>query len=255
MSAISNARDSTYRDLQTARRMLRERGIRATAAHARCIALIRLHRLLIDGRLQAGFPFPVTRQSDRDPLTFRFADPAEVRGAVALSPTPCKTFDWAIAGLGIEPSVYHFVDIGSGVGHALMLAARHPFRALTGVEFARELHEQAQANVAWLRAKGRIGAVDLRHESALETALPDGPCLVYLFCPFDERVMKGFVARLEEAVRRVPRPLLVLYVNPAHAQAFRRPGIRELALTGPARALIRLVSPYRVRAFALGPRI
>jgi hypothetical protein len=44
-------------------------------------------------------------------------------------------------------SLYTFVDMGSGKGRMLLLAAEYPFRQIQGVEFAVELHDQATANI------------------------------------------------------------------------------------------------------------
>ncbi len=45
-----------------------------------------------------------------------------------------------------DHSRFTFIDLGSGKGRILFLAAEYPYRRIQGVEFARELHSEAQEN-------------------------------------------------------------------------------------------------------------
>lgn len=244
------------RDLMVAGQLLWRDGFGATFGHAKTIALRRLHSLLIDRPLMAGLPNPLIHQTQLTGLTLRTSTASETAAGAPCSPVPAKTLDWAIRGTNIDPAAWHFVDIGSGTGWALQVALRHAFRALTGVEFAYEIHQKACENIAWLTAQGRTQdrPITVRHESALETELPSGPCVLLLFCSFDERIMQPFVRRIERSVAENPRPIIVLYVNPTHPELFARAGVREIAMTPYYRLLIRCLSPYAVRAYGFGPR-
>ena len=247
---------SFLRDIMVAAQMLRRHRLGATAGHAAIIALRRLHSVLFDRPLQDGLPHPLHRQSLLDGLKLRTSRAGEEDAGAPCSPVPCKTLDWAIRGAGIDPAAWHFVDIGSGTGWGLQVALRHPFRAFTGVEFAEELHQKACDNIAWLTARRRTQdrPVDLLHESALETELPAGPCVLLMFSPFDERIMRPFVTRIERSITENPRPIVVLYVNPSYGDVFMRPGVHELAMSPYYKSLIRFLSPYAVRAFRFGPK-
>ena len=251
---VSRQYPPLLRDLAVAAQLLRRQSLSATAGHVASVALRRLHTILFDRPLNAGLPHPLLRQSHLAGLKLRTCNAAENEAGAPCSPIPSKTLDWAIRGAGIDPASLHFVDIGSGTGWALQLALRYPFRAFTGVEFALELHQKACANIAWLagRKQTQDRPVDLRHESALETELPAGPCVLLMFSPFDDRVMRPFVRRIEKSVAENPRPITVLYVNPSFAEIFERPGIRETRMTPYYRMLIRFFSPYAVRTFRFG---
>jgi hypothetical protein len=83
-----------------------------------------------------------------------------------------------------------FVDVGSGKGHALLVAAGYPFRRVIGVELAEELHQSAQANIRVLPASARsCGTVELRCEDAAAFQVPSEPCVLYFNNPFAEPVM------------------------------------------------------------------
>ena len=251
---VSQQYPPLLRDVMVAAQLLRRQGVAATVGHAAIIALRRLHSAVFDRPLQAGLPFPLTRQYLLAGLTLRTCTAAERDAGAPCSPIPCKTLDWAIRGTGIDPAAWHFVDIGSGTGWALQVALRHPFRAFTGVEFVEELHQKACANFAWLTAQKRTQnrPVHLRHESALATELPSGPCILLMFSPFDERIMQPFIRRIERSLAENPRPIIVFYANPCHAELFARPGVSEITLTPYDRTLIRYLSPCAVRAFRFG---
>ena len=245
------------RDIVTAFRMVGRIGARVTLAHAIAVAKLRLHHVLIDRRLQARLPEPLSGRVWLNGMSLRKTGSTETEAALPCAPVPSKTLRWALAASGIDPKTYHFVDIGSGWGYALLIASSYPFRRATGVEFARELHERACANIGWAKANGLIEAedVELRYESALETDLPDGPTVFFLFHPFGEPVMREFLGRIDRSVRQNPRPVVVLYANPGEHHLFARAGATELPLRGRNSWLLRLLSPFEVRAYSFGSRI
>src|SRR6185436_7767539 len=63
-----------------------------------------------------------------------------------------KTLRKIIAALGPVDG-YTFVDLGSGMGRAVLVASEFPFRRIVGVEIAAELHAIAGRNVR--RYRGR----------------------------------------------------------------------------------------------------
>jgi hypothetical protein len=239
------------RDTVHAFRMISRIGIRVTFSHAVAVALIRLHHHLIDRRLHPGIPQSLSGRVWLMGLTLCRPDGTEAHEALPCAPVPSKTFHWSLAATRIDATQYHFVDIGSGWGHAVLLASGYPFRRVTGVEFARELYERACANLVWARGKNMLkaGQVEFRYESALETALPDGPTLFFLFHPFGEPVMRAFLERIERSIRENPRPITLIYVNPADHHLFERAGIVEVPLRGRTAWLLKLLSPFAVRVY------
>lgn len=117
---------------------------------------------------------------------------------------------------GIGYHDYTFIDLGSGKGVTLLLASEYPFRAIRGVEFARELHELAEQNIRRFSSANQK-CRDLRsvHADATSFEFPAGPLLVYLYHPFEADVLRRVMARLEASYRANPRPLVVAYAQPA----------------------------------------
>jgi len=144
---------------------------------------------------------------------------------------------WATGYYGISPSVLWqamdrmglewprltFVDIGCGKGRAVMLALRHPFRRVIGVELSRELVRVAVENVERLSAVWRTDApCDVIAGDATTTELPSGPLLLYLYHPFAAPVMTEFLAHVKASLELEPREMYLLYVNPEMDDLLRR---------------------------------
>lgn len=104
-----------------------------------------------------------------------------------------------------------FVDLGAGMGRAVLLASELGFKAVVGVELHPTLARIARKNVSLWRAAGRERSpVRIFEGDAVEFALPAGPVLVFLFNPFGGAVLR----RLLKGWRRdLPRDLDLLYVN------------------------------------------
>lgn len=105
----------------------------------------------------------------------------------------------------LEPSLerFTFVDLGSGKGRALLLASEYSFRRIIGVEFAPQLVDAAERNIASYRSSQAKGCRDIQLvcEDAAHYELPEGPLVVYLYNPFRERVMREVLAGIERAAR------------------------------------------------------
>lgn len=107
-----------------------------------------------------------------------------------------------------------FVDIGAGMGRALLLAARRPFRAVVGVELNPTLVRIARRNLALWRRSGRARApMRMICGDAAEFAFPPGPCVAFLFNPFGAAVMRRVLKNIVANFAGRPGELDILYVN------------------------------------------
>ncbi len=105
-----------------------------------------------------------------------------------------------------------FLDIGAGMGRAVLLAAEMPFHDVIGVEMHPTLVRIARRNLTLWRKVGRA-AVPMRmvEADATEFVFPPGPCVAFLFNPFGAAAMRRF---LRHAARSFcDRRLDILYVN------------------------------------------
>lgn len=118
---------------------------------------------------------------------------------------------------------YSFVDIGCGKGRALMLATRTPFRQVIGIELNRELTAIASANLeSWRAAKPDSPPVRVECCDATRFQLPDTACLLYLYNPFAEPILKVLLDNVAVSLAANPRPLDILYCNPESIRPFQK---------------------------------
>ena len=116
-----------------------------------------------------------------------------------------------------EVPEFTFVDLGSGKGRAVLLAARLPFREVVGVEFSAALHNIAMKNLErWPRHERLAESVLLVCADAADFPLPDAPVIVFLYNPFGP----GVIARVAERVASHNRRIIVVYFTPKHARLF-----------------------------------
>ncbi|QJU58804.1 class I SAM-dependent methyltransferase [Sphingomonas sp. AP4-R1] len=142
--------------------------------------------------------------------------------------TPTEDFEAAVALLDIPVEGATFIDLGSGKGRAVLMAADHPFQRVIGVEFAKELHDVAVANFAKRAAlHGADDRVALHLDDATRFPLPPGPLVLFLFNPFDPPVLTDVVDAAMDSWKADPRPIRILYMNPVHHAAWTAGGWQE----------------------------
>ena len=108
----------------------------------------------------------------------------------------------------------NFIDIGAGMGRALLLAAGMPFRQVIGVELHPTLVRIARANLAvWRKADRVQTSTRLVHGDALDLRFPPGPTLLFLFNPFGPAVMRRLLAQIAKQYAPCPGQLDLLYIN------------------------------------------
>ena len=104
-----------------------------------------------------------------------------------------------------------FVDLGSGKGRVVLLAARYPFKRVIGVELAERLTAIARRNVANCRARLRCRDIELVTEDVVGYRIPDDVTVVFLYNPFQGPILDAAVANLIASVDRRPRTVRVIY--------------------------------------------
>lgn len=126
--------------------------------------------------------------------------PDSLRQALALVPAPQ---DWA------------FLDLGCGMGRALVVASEFPFRSVLGIELSPDLVRRARANAAIVAARHpQRPAIMVEQGDASRPRLA-GPTVVMLYHPFGGELVARLVRCLEDAVG-AGHAVIVLYINPVH---------------------------------------
>lgn len=112
------------------------------------------------------------------------------------------------------------LDIGCGKGRAMCVAASFGFQKVIGIDFAKEMIEAAEKNLAV--TKSTYPSLEYQLTWADLSTLEIGKELqtVFLFNPFDEILLKTVVQKIEASLKAYPRELYVLYASPRHEDVF-----------------------------------
>ena len=105
---------------------------------------------------------------------------------------------------------FTFVDVGSGKGRVLMLAALQGFDTIIGIEFAPLICQIAEQNLD--RFTGRRPAKwSVVNADATAVDLPSGvPLLVYSFNPFKAEIWERFIPVLLKANEANKNPMCII---------------------------------------------
>jgi hypothetical protein len=125
---------------------------------------------------------------------------------------------------------FTFIDVGAGMGRAMLLAAQHPFSAVVGVELHPTLARIARRNLAIWREQGRaLTGMRVYCRDAVSFPLPPGPCVAFLFNPFAGPVMRAVLRAWSGQLEKKPRRFELLYVNNEQEDVIeRQPGFKRL---------------------------
>jgi len=135
------------------------------------------------------------------------------RGNGVYRPLTEKLFRSAIASIGIDATRFTFVDIGSGKGKVLFMAADLPFKHVVGIEYAAGLHDVAVRNVSTYESDTRqCGSIEPVHADALQYTLPPGPLVLFIFNALAREIMRDLLKKLD-ADAAADRPLILIYTN------------------------------------------
>jgi SAM-dependent methyltransferase len=142
------------------------------------------------------------------------------RHATHYEPVPVATFRALLARVP-EPfmNTAAFVDVGSGMGRAVLLASEYPFKQVTGIELSPALHAIARSNLASARDLAvRCRDVRLRCGDARRFRFVNGNLVVFFYNPFDGAVVRTVLERIL-ASRRTEDGVIFLYHVPVHRDA------------------------------------
>ena len=121
---------------------------------------------------------------------------------------------WRRSGPAAPVEETAFIDIGAGMGRAMLLAAEMPFRAVIGVELNPTLVRMARRNLGvWRKAGRAVAPMRLVCGDAAEFAFPEGACVAFLFNPFGAAVMRRLLRNIANRFEDRVGELDILYVN------------------------------------------
>lgn len=147
----------------------------------------------------------------RSNVSFRTQLLAELGGWPYFASEPWL-FEQMMQALPIEFRNFTFIDLGSGKGRALLMAAPCGFKRIIGVEFMPEWHRAAQKNIRkFVAANPSAPRIESLCMDAQDFGFPAEPLVVYLFNPFPEPVFAAVLERLRRSWLQNLRPMFIVY--------------------------------------------
>jgi SAM-dependent methyltransferase len=143
----------------------------------------------------------------------------------------------------LDFSQFTFVDLGSGKGRALFIAAEYPFKRIVGVEYGRELNDLAIRNIkTYHNPAQRCFNIESVCADASAYEFPSGSAICFMNNPFDEVLMQKLMDGLTEALKKAPRDFFIVYLYANHPGIVSRREQWELLHSG----VILPRSPYAI---------
>jgi SAM-dependent methyltransferase len=131
-------------------------------------------------------------------------------------PSEPALFREMLTSVQVDYREFIFVDVGSGKGRALLMAADYPFRRVLGVELLPELNRVARNNLCRYKSSAqKCFNIESVCAAAQTFVFPPEPTLLYLFNPLQESELEQLLKNLERSLKEFPRKVFVLYHNPA----------------------------------------
>lgn len=126
--------------------------------------------------------------------------------------------------LTIETRHFPLIDYGCGKGRALFVAEQCGFTNLIGVDIAKELIDDANANKAVYLKKDKHSNIDFLFEDATKFQIPKDALVFYFFNPFGEEILQQVIDNIKESVKQHPRKIYCIYLNPKYKAVFEKNG-------------------------------
>lgn len=127
---------------------------------------------------------------------------------------------------GYDPKTASLYDLGCGEGKAVLIgmSEKYPFKRAFGVDYYKPVLDIAQKNVDDFQGNLRKPKeIHFQFKSAAEFQDFNGLNVVYLYNPFDEKIM----TELEQHMRKSGGTFIVLYNKPEHAEVFNAKGWKK----------------------------
>jgi SAM-dependent methyltransferase len=220
---------------------LREDGLLPTLAYCRRWVLYKAHYHAHDRRFEKMEAVPTGRFIDGRDLDVSAEMKAHVTSYLA---TPRLLVHMAVRSIGEPLEEFSFVDIGSGLGRALLAAGEYRFRAVVGYEISPMLHDAAMRNIEAFRAAGRVIApIESVNGDALTVEWPAGRTIFFMFNSFGREFTALLLKKLAERAQRGISDY-VIFSNMKHGDLIAPGQVERIRPGFLAASYFALASPY-----------
>jgi hypothetical protein len=193
--------------------LVRQHGLRASFHFAaRNIRHIIAHRIAL--RWDRRYGVDTAGSIQLDSLSVR--GPNRIFGNECVCTSP-KSFDFMMRCLPRDLRGHTFVDFGSGKSRTVLLASRYDFGKIIGVEFAKELVDCANTNIARFNGEWqRCRDLEIVEADATEFVVPDTPLVIFFYNPFTRDVFDTVLNNIVASLASNRRACTIIYGSSSH---------------------------------------
>jgi len=108
------------------------------------------------------------------------------------------------------------IDLGCGKGRVMAVAAHFGFTSITGIDFAKELCEEAEKNMQKVQQKFKDLKWKVICSDVLNYELQENDSIFFMFNPFEKEILEKFLQKIESSTEKYSRSIYFLYASPLH---------------------------------------
>lgn len=178
--------------------------------------------VVADARFDSTYGTDTARRIPRDEIA---TDSANKVHCVNYGASKSMPFMGLMRRLRLPPDEV-FVDLGSGKGRALMLAAKYGFRKVIGIEFSGDLCRTARENLQkFLRKCPSRSQLEVIESDVTKYQLRDDETVFFMLDPFNAPVLTEVLRNIRSSVQRKPRTIWLIYSVPREQQIIDQSGL------------------------------
>ena len=113
------------------------------------------------------------------------------------------------------PKHQTFVDLGSGKGRIMILAAEYGFQKVKGVELSTNLSAITESNVKTYKTKtGNAADISVFNKDATIYEFEATDSVLFMYNPFNGVIFEKVIDNIKLSLERHPRQLTIIYMHP-----------------------------------------
>lgn len=129
------------------------------------------------------------------------------------------------------------VDLGCGKGRVMAAAAYFDFVSITGIDFAKELCEEAEKNMKKIEDKFYNLKWKVICKDVLNYNIHADDKVFFMFNPFEKEILEKFLEKMETSLKKFPRTTWFLYASPLHLDVLLQYNYKIIAQIHPIKRL------------------
>jgi len=108
------------------------------------------------------------------------------------------------------------VDLGCGKGRMMMVAPHFGFNDVAGIDFAKEVCEQARINMERKKKEFPDLRWKILNQNVEDYNISPEDSVFFMFNPFNQSILESFLDKLNISCNQFPRAIYFLYASPQY---------------------------------------